>query len=92
MYYSVFRIHSVKILSNVSFGSSRHTKAVVDAGALAPLTALLGSSDLDLVSKIVWILSRFIFSFPNLKNYFIEEGVIVTLLEFVGEDSYVSRD
>ena len=85
------RCDIIEILSNITAGTAQHTKAVLDAGAVAPLVALLVSPDSNIVCQVIQTLSNVLFDEPKLRDYFIDEGVITTLLDFVKASPNVNQ-
>ena len=86
-----YRCDIIEILSNITAGTAQHTKAVLDAGAVAHLVALLISPDSNIVCQVIHTLSNVLFDEPKLLDYFIDKGVITTLLDFVEASSNVDQ-
>lgn len=72
-------------LSNIAGGTSAHTRAVVNAGALPPLVALLQAGDQDVRDQAVWALSNVAGDGPALRDAVLATDALPALLTELSE-------
>ena len=68
------------ILTNLSSGSSEHTKAVVDAGAIPILAQALQHSHVPIQEQCVWALGNVAGDQPAYRNGLLQAGIVQALV------------
>lgn len=74
------------VLTNICSGTTYHTKAVVDAGAVPKLVQLLLSSDVKVCEQAVWALGNIIGDGPYFRDLVIDHNFIPILLSIIRSD------
>lgn len=68
------------VLTNICSGTTQHTKAVVDAGAVPKLVQLLQSPDLKVCEQALWALGNIIGDGPYFRDFVIDHNFVPILL------------
>ncbi|XP_042884528.1 importin subunit alpha-3-like [Penaeus japonicus] len=67
-------------VTNIASGKSKHTNAVVDAGAIKILIQLLSSKNAGVREQAVWALGNIVGDGPECRDRAIEEGLVKPLV------------
>ncbi|KAJ1352151.1 Importin subunit alpha-4 [Parelaphostrongylus tenuis] len=69
-------------LTNIAFGTSKRTQAVVNAGAVPLFLKPLISGDINVCEQAVWDLGNIIGDGPHFRDYCLQLGILRSLLNF----------
>eukprot|EP00045_Choanoeca_perplexa_P006876 m.59937 g.59937 ORF g.59937 m.59937 type:complete len:524 (+) comp13830_c0_seq1:147-1718(+) len=74
-------------LTNITSSESAHVQAVIDAGALIPLVALLSSRHLDAKDQAAWALGNIAGDCEAFRDQVLAAGALMPLIKIISKES-----
>lgn len=81
--YTSIQFEACWSLTNISYGDADQTKAVVEAGAVAPLVALLSSPSQEVRDQAIWTLGNIIGDGAHYRDLMLENQFLLILCDFI---------
>ena len=85
MYHSI-QFEACWSLTNITFGTSDQTMAVVNSGAVPLLIALLGSQSPQVKDQAIWTLGNIIGDGPHCRDMLLGMNFVPILIEFIQQE------
>lgn len=76
------KLEAAWVLTNLAFGSTIETLAIIQAGALPPLIKLINSSNESSQEQAVWAIANIAGDSAELRNIVLEAGALSPILEY----------